>query len=126
MVTQNDYISAVSPMSTPAPKNNAYVPGLYEGLGVELAQCMAAYSRSLEREGLPEPSLSPGRPSHVNLKSSKGLQEKARIVELAQQIMATTLDPAMTLFQSSLQVRITSFASLWTVIFSYRCITWIP
>lgn len=91
-------------MSRPAPKNNAYVPGLYEGLGVELAQCMAAYSRSLEREGLPKPSLSPGRPPHVNLKSSKGLQEKARIVELAQQIMATTLDPAMTLFQSSLQV----------------------
>ncbi|TLD11619.1 hypothetical protein PspLS_11566 [Pyricularia sp. CBS 133598] len=103
MVSQRDLISRVSPKSLPVPMNNAYVPGLYEGLGVELAQCMAAYSRSLEKEGLPEPSLSPARPSHVNLKSSKGLQDKARIVELAQQIIATTLDPAMTLFQSSLQ-----------------------
>ncbi|GJC80300.1 O-methyltransferase asqN [Colletotrichum liriopes] len=64
---------------------------------------MAAYSKSLEKEGLPEPSLSPSISSEVDLKSNKGLQEKTRIVELARQILATTLDPGTSLFLSSLQ-----------------------
>ncbi|KAI6354485.1 hypothetical protein MCOR25_008574 [Pyricularia grisea] len=103
MVSQDAPASSVSPKTMQIPRNNAHVPGEYEGLGVELAQCMTAYNKSLVKEGLPEPSLSPSRTSHLKLKSSQGLQERARIVELAQQILATTLDPAISLFQSSLQ-----------------------
>ncbi|KAJ0308957.1 hypothetical protein Brms1b_009338 [Colletotrichum noveboracense] len=64
---------------------------------------MATYSKALEKEGLPEPSLSPNISSNIALKSNKAVQEKARIAELARQILATTLDPGTSLFLSSLQ-----------------------
>lgn len=73
-------------------------------------QCMATYSKVLEKEGLPEPSLSPSISSNIALKSNKAVQEKARIAELARQILATTLDPGTSLFLSSLQVRNTCFS----------------
>ncbi|TLD11449.1 hypothetical protein PspLS_11929 [Pyricularia sp. CBS 133598] len=101
--SQGPFLSTISPKSIHISNSEGYALSQYESLGAELVQCMAAYIRSLEREGLPEPSLSPDMPSQGNMKSKKGLQEKAQIVQLARQILASTLDPGENLFQSSLQ-----------------------
>ncbi|TDZ28140.1 O-methyltransferase asqN [Colletotrichum spinosum] len=104
MLTQSALVNPIAPKPfSLSRRGDGFAPSQYEKLGAELVQCMAAYSKSLEKEGLPEPSLSPGLAPKTALKSGKGLQDKARIVELARQILATTLDPSTSLFLSSLQ-----------------------
>ncbi|KAI8316899.1 O-methyltransferase asqN [Colletotrichum sp. SAR11_240] len=103
MLAQSAIINPIVTKPFTFSRSDGFAPSQYEKLGAELVQCMAAYSKALEKEGLPEPSLSPSVSSKVSLKSNKAVQEKARIAELARQILATTLDPGTSLFLSSLQ-----------------------
>ncbi|KAJ0285229.1 hypothetical protein COL940_003646 [Colletotrichum noveboracense] len=103
MLAQSAIINPIVPKPFTLSRSDGFAPSRYEKLGAELVQCMATYSKALEKEGLPEPSLSPNISSNIALKSNKAVQEKARIAELARQILATTLDPGTSLFLSSLQ-----------------------
>lgn len=76
----------------------------YEALGKNLMEAMSAYVGHLRNEKLPLPSLDPGVVDSPPVKHADGVASKEKIIELAQEICARTMDPKMNLLISSLQV----------------------
>lgn len=62
------------------------------------------YVGHLQNENLPMPSLEPAADTHGVLKHHEGVAARNAVVELAQRIVAMTMDPDMNLLISSLQV----------------------
>lgn len=85
----------------------------FEKLGKELKDAMSTYVYHLTREKLPLPSFAPVKSPAV--KHPDGLESKMAIIELSQQICSMTMDPAMNLLISSLQVGLVY--SLYIVLF---------
>ncbi|KAL7952363.1 O-methyltransferase domain-containing protein [Trichoderma compactum] len=75
----------------------------YEEMGRQLLQNMKTYGDYLKLEGSDMPSLSPNALDNVHCTSEPGEVARLRVVELAQQILATTMDPGMNLLINSLQ-----------------------
>lgn len=76
----------------------------YEELGVELLRSMKSYGEYSKKEYAPLPSLSPSTVAD-GLGSQKREAARARVVELAQQILDMTMDPRINLLINSLSVR---------------------
>ncbi|KJZ77713.1 hypothetical protein HIM_02890 [Hirsutella minnesotensis 3608] len=86
---------------------NGYVNGgqlsNYEQLGQDLVDNIKGYVRQLRKEGNPLPSLAPSNNDDERCNSEAGERARAKIVRLAQEILATTMDPSSNLLISSLQ-----------------------
>lgn len=65
---------------------------------------MTDYVGHLQNENLPMPSLEPAAQAHGGLKHHEGVAARDTVVELAQRIVAMTMEPDMNLLVSSLQV----------------------
>lgn len=76
----------------------------YDKLGKDLAQAVTAYSQRLQRENLPAPVLFPAGLETYKPLSQEGTQERNKVVELAQELLAMTRDPSTSLLLDSLQV----------------------
>lgn len=76
----------------------------FEQLGNDLKDAMSTYVTHLKRERLPMPSFAPSSGKNTSVKHPDGVASKLAILELAQQICSMTMDPAMNLLISSLQV----------------------
>lgn len=76
--------------------------GDYAEMGRKLLRNMETYGDHLRLEGMAMPSLSPG--AAMDSSSEPREAARTRVVELAQQILATTMDPGMNLLINSLQV----------------------
>jgi hypothetical protein len=76
----------------------------YEKMGNDLLQNMKIYEGCLRMEGRETPSLSPSSLQNFESNGFPGEAARIKIVELAQRILASTMDPRMNLLISSLQV----------------------
>ena len=76
----------------------------FEALGNDLTEAMSAYIGYLRDEKLPMPSLDPSAVDSPAVRHADGVASKEKIIELAQEICARTMDPKMNLLISSLQV----------------------
>jgi hypothetical protein len=76
----------------------------FEALGKQLKDAMSTYVGHLKREKLPLPSFAPSIFKPPMVKHPDGAASKLAIIELSQQICSMTMDPAMNLLISSLQV----------------------
>ncbi|KAH8435056.1 uncharacterized protein LDX57_012685 [Aspergillus melleus] len=75
----------------------------FEALGKDLTEAMSAYVGYLRDEKLPLPSLDPSAVDSPAVRHADGVASKEKIIELAQEICARTMDPKMNLLISSLQ-----------------------
>lgn len=78
---------------------------VYEELGNNLLQALLTYSQRLRQENLSMLGLFPNSSEISKSLSEEGRREKGRVIELAQEILATTIDPTTSLLLDSLQVR---------------------
>jgi len=76
----------------------------YQELGCKLLNSMMVYSHHLRQEGLVAPSISSDSLENLKLRSQEGLQAQLRVTEIAQQVLAMTMDPELGLLINSLQV----------------------
>jgi hypothetical protein len=95
----------------------------YEELGRKLLQAVMAYSQCLRQERLPTPRLSPSNRETTESLSEEGLREKMKVIELAQELLATTIDPATSLLLDSLQVRSRLATGSFSATLCRRCLS---
>lgn len=76
----------------------------YENLGKELMGAIMAYGQHLRQKHIAGPSPSLGGWKIMQSSNQEIIQEKNRVVELAQRLLAMTQDPATSLLLDSLQV----------------------
>ncbi|KAF5844176.1 hypothetical protein GGP41_002272 [Bipolaris sorokiniana] len=76
---------------------------VYEELGNNLLQALLTYSQRLRQENLSMLGLFPNSSEISKSLSEEGRREKGRVIELAQEILATTIDPTTSLLLDSLQ-----------------------
>ncbi|EHA55876.1 hypothetical protein MGG_08377 [Pyricularia oryzae 70-15] len=75
----------------------------YTKVANSLMRAITDYVGHLQNENLPMPSLEPAADAHGVLKHPEGVAARNAVVELAQRIVAMTMDPDMNLLISSLQ-----------------------
>lgn len=73
-------------------------------LGKELLRYIVSYTRGLQHESAPVPSLLPSTLAGTNLQGQT-LRDRTKVIELAQRIVSTTMDPGTSLLVDTLQVR---------------------
>jgi hypothetical protein len=76
----------------------------FEAIGRQLKDAISTYIGHLKREQLPLPSFAPSSFKPLNVKHPDGVASKMAIINLSQKICAMTMEPAMNLLISSLQV----------------------
>ncbi|TLS29903.1 hypothetical protein PpBr36_02209 [Pyricularia pennisetigena] len=88
---------------SPVPKLNQEPRPEYTKIANNLMRAIADYVGHLQNEHLPMPSLEPAAEAHGVLKHHEGVAARKTVVELAEKIIAMTMDPEMNLLISSLQ-----------------------
>ena len=83
----------------------------YENLGKELMEAVMAYGHHLRENKIPTPVLSLAGLDAFEFHNRESTQERNRVVELAQKLLAMTRDPDTSLLLDSLQVLSLFYAS---------------